>query len=545
MFKWKGQTFNQITSKIQRNRNSSDELTVGSLFRALPLDIYRREMVTGDNTNGCNIRTSTSIDLLNMPNGSIINSTASSNLNGLVNTLDINLTTNKYENGVCNSTANCFNPAANARRKLRSSGMIKRQFDITKNNDTYSTSTSQYLSSRNRTFQQNQYNFIRQGNASVVPGDALSSQNIYSSNGINHCQKYFIPMDTSFQYQWLDANYYTVSIPSGHYTLDDINHLFQYTMSQNFHYYVNKVTKSSVYLMNFAYNTFYGSVELQVRNTNNNIFSPSNYSMPLDPDKQDGSLISTWATPGAGLPAETIEPSLYPVIVINNNIFQQAIGYNAGRYPKYELRKNLEKSIYQLDLSTMELMNTALFNANDIDHSGNLNSEEFQTILHLENFMYGIIKEPIGWSEAKITEFTALFSEPSMELPQFVSLNILTYMITLMISKPVVFLSTTKPQIQPLYVPIYYKPNNPNFAQQGGVSCSTSTSKVRYDAITNNSEIYRKAYGMAVANALAYGVPAGGYTAKDKSGIPIQKTPTFSKVDGSMIVCQTSKQFNG
>ena len=155
-FSWKGKTFNQVTSLIKKNKSVSDDTFADySYFLPRPLKIYRREIVTSaDDT--CSSKISTSVDLLNMPGCSIVNSSVSTH-NGLPNNLDINLTTNKYQLGECNTSSNCNNPQYNALRRVRSSGIIKKQFDISKNNDSYATSTNQYLISRNRTFSQNQY----------------------------------------------------------------------------------------------------------------------------------------------------------------------------------------------------------------------------------------------------------------------------------------------------------------------------------------------------------------------------------------------------
>jgi hypothetical protein len=544
-FNWKGQTFNQITSKIKRNQNNNSSSSTDLYFRAQPLTIYRRELVTNDSSN-CNMRTSASIDLFDRPNGSIVNSKANHISDVLENTLDIQLTTNKTENFDCNSQTSCFNPVKNALRKLRSGGMIKRQFDITKNNDTYAVSTSQYLVSRNRTFQQNQYNYIRQGNAMIKPGDALSVQNVYSAQGLNHCQKHFIPVDTSFQYQWIDGNNYTVTIPSGFYTLEDINIKFQFTMSQNYHYYVSKMTKSAIYLMNIAYNSYYNTIEIQVKNTSVNYFSPFNYSMPLDPAKGDGSIITTWKTPGIDMVNPNpnlplVVATLYPVVIINNNLFKDIIGFNAGRYPNYEIRKNLNNTLYQVELTRTMEINTALFNSGDVNNNSNLSLSEFTDILQLESFRFGISNYSINLSQETQDSLLEQFEEPSMSLSQFLSLNIITYVLPELRYNPSITSSVHRPMVQPLYVPIYYKPNNPGFAQQGGVSCSTSTLKTKYDTVTNNASIFTKAYGLAVGNEMAYGVPPGGYTVKDKTGFPIKSTPRFSKVDGSLMVCQSKK----
>jgi hypothetical protein len=106
------------------------------------------------------------------------------------------------------------------------------------------------------------------------------------------------------------------------------------------------------------------------------------------------------------------------------------------------------------------------------------------------------------------------------------------------------FSSSYKPGLISLYIPIYYKPNNPQFAQQGAVSASSHTSRSRYNSITNNTIKYQQAYGLSVANALAYGVPEGGYTYKDKLGYPLKKTPVFSKYSDTMRTCTTTKISN-
>jgi hypothetical protein len=103
------------------------------------------------------------------------------------------------------------------------------------------------------------------------------------------------------------------------------------------------------------------------------------------------------------------------------------------------------------------------------------------------------------------------------------------------------FTSSSIPGSKPTYVPIYYKPNNPQFAVQGAVDASTRTARNRYNTITNNTAVYNNAYGLSVANALAYGVPSGGYTWKDKIGYPTKQTPVISKYTGEMKKCDVVK----
>ena len=88
--------------------------------------------------------------------------------------------------------------------------------------------------------------------------------------------------------------------------------------------------------------------------------------------------------------------------------------------------------------------------------------------------------------------------------------------------------SANGPAIKPRYNRVYYKPNNHQYAQQGAVSSSSRITRLKYNAITTTASTYRNAFGLHVANALAYGVPANGYTVKDKLGYPLPKTPTFT-----------------
>ena len=74
---------------------------------------------------------------------------------------------------------------------------------------------------------------------------------------------------------------------------------------------------------------------------------------------------------------------------------------------------------------------------------------------------------------------------------------------------------------------MHYKPNNTQYGSQGAVSSSSRIARLKYNSITNSSVAYNTAFGPAVANALAYGVPSPGYTEKDKIGYPIKRTPVF------------------
>jgi len=270
---WKGKTFNQVVPSIQYNGNTNSSkvsgrgrLTRPILFRSdfpvqndinfifsanpiinikgslhtdkrrnrpLPLKIYRRETASTAVIN-CNPRVSTKIDILDRPGGAFINP-KTSNLNsaGLANTLDqedMNIPNNSTEiPGTCTcftSAGVCLDPATNARRRVRSAGMIRKNSnqytsiggvgaqvngnatalgstasrcacgafvgvplqDVMTPINQYYTSTQQYLVSRTKGYDQNNYHSIKSGDASAKPGSNQSLNNVYgSNNSIPYC----------------------------------------------------------------------------------------------------------------------------------------------------------------------------------------------------------------------------------------------------------------------------------------------------------------------------------------------------------------------
>tara|TARA_B110000503_G_scaffold139070_1_gene226596 strand:+ start:560 stop:1972 length:1413 start_codon:yes stop_codon:yes gene_type:complete len=453
LISWKGSTFNQIYSSIQKNGQNlyTTDTQPRSYFSANPIKHYRREIASIDNAL-CSSKSSIKIDIVNRPNGTINNSTATIK-GGLENLIDINL-----PNNTCETYENCsviLSPAQNARNRVRSSGMISRKFIEGKNNDTYYTSSAQYLTSRNRTFSQNQYNYIRQGDSTAKPGTSLASANVYAAQGINHCQKYHIVSGASFKYKWVniidgtgevvpDETEYEVAIPTGYYALEDINRIFKQKMFENLHYLIkdqnsntdNYYSSNISYAMQFAYNNNNDVFELQSYRVDAVAFPTANFTVPTNETS-----VATWSMP--------TDDGVYPQFIIENNVFKNAIGFAAASYP------------------------------NDNTTSGDIYK---------------------------------------------------------------VSLSTSTPGIKPLYVKLQYKPSNPQFAQQGGVSAGDLIARKKYNSITNSTAAYRNAVGLgsSVANALAYGVPSPGYTVKDKLGYPMKKTPTFSKYSDEMKKCSVT-----
>ena len=563
LISWKGQTFNQISSSIRKNGDIDPNLNItNNIFRkrgGLPLKLYRRE-INVPGSASCNERTSTSMHLMNTPGGTITNSAITDNVSGLVNTLDFNLTENTSERpgiidsdclvrqpyppilinvgtsqsvnpltitlpysdmcvsatpvnsqekspgsgtyhddiftinlvgnqltitntinstgwsqelvlkgwrgGVCDpapiiTESQVGNTQTNALRRLRSGGMIKKQFDISNDKQTYYTNTKQYIHSRNRSFDQNQYYYIRAGDATTSPGDSLSRNNLYSTNTLTDCKKFYNPTAVEFHYTWINeptidgnGNNTTppatvlVTVPPGYYDITDINTVLHNTMIANAHYYRSRGNQTKIFLLDFTLNTTTNKIVLNVSPISTSIVSANNYGTALELDEFGFNPPVSWSTPT--VPATPQFTITDPDIAGNNidgykpikNKFMNIIGFAAGTYP--------------------------VSNANSTDQS--------------------------------IT-------------------------------------GTNEPLIKQRYNRVFYKPNNPQFAQQGAVSSSSKIARKKYDAITNAASSYTTAYGLHVANALAYGVPANGYTIKDKLGYPNPNTPVVTKT-GEMRFCR-------
>lgn len=331
--KWKGKTMRQLIPTIQlnydiyTNKNLPKVLTLSQLRRPLPLKIYRKEIAIVAPPN-CNARVSTKITDLDMP-GSTVFSETKTYTTGLALSAASEFTTIQGENpGSCTS---CFSPVIDAKRRCRSAGMIPKKFNVNNNNSSYSTSTNQYLVSRNRTIKQNEYNYIRQGNSGLEPGTGLSKSNIYSPSGLSHCYQPQISAANNnnvFQYMWIDGATYTVTIPDGLYDVNGLNNAFQTVMLNNKHYFILISTGAPIFLLSFSYNTSSNTVLIKTEITpvyrNTNSYSGAVYSVPIG---------NTWATlywvvsPVPIFPANTTS-----LIILSTNTFQNIVGFIPGTY---------------------------------------------------------------------------------------------------------------------------------------------------------------------------------------------------------------------
>lgn len=318
---WKGKTLDEVVSRVQKNKNNQFNMQIQQFMQAQPLKLYRKE-IANKPSSICNARTSVKIDTINMPGSTHVSESPYSHSgNGLVGTLHINETTTTSENPPACQDSCIFSPEMNARRRVRSSGMIPKKHNIHKNNDKYHTSTKEYLVSRNRTIKQNEYNYIRKGNSGVEPGTGLSKSNIYSPAGLSHCYQPEVSEshnNNHFQYLWLDGVTYDVFIPDGKYDVESLNQIFRNQMTLNKHYYIDSAGEK-VFLMNISYNNLTEQVIL--------------YATP-------DVLQDTYPAPSYTVPAATswltsvpyVAPGANTFIIILNNQFSKLLGTLPGQY---------------------------------------------------------------------------------------------------------------------------------------------------------------------------------------------------------------------
>jgi len=291
--------------------------------------------MSAQSNNSCNhSRTSSRIDEINRPGGSVISKTTNSDLVGYPNTLELSITGNLNEtNGCKGGSATSYNCAENnARRRCRSSGIIKRVYDSARSEMSYFTNTNQYLVSRSKTFLQNQYRHVRPNDPSIVT-NPLDSKEIYSPNGVSHCPKTYIADGANvFYYYWIDASgsagdftsqtkRHEVKIPPGHYDVNELNSIFETTMYEKAHYFIYANTHSKVFLMKIIYNNTNNCVEIQTFSTAS-VSNIINYLVPID---------AAWSRP---------KLNVVPVYYVPPTGIQNIIGFSAGFYPDVSLNPN-------------------------------------------------------------------------------------------------------------------------------------------------------------------------------------------------------------
>jgi len=473
---WKGQSFNQIVAGLRRNSNSTI-IQKQNLHAAQPIRHYRKEIA---NASVCS-RASISLDDFTSPGGTIVN-TSSTKQTKNVEVVEFGLTVNKSERPSTTCDKVACSKAADARRRVRSSGNVKRAFIQSKNNDKYYTSTNEYLVSRNLTVAQNQYSYVRFGDATVEPGSGKSLNNIYSPAGINHCAKVSIRGFSAtplFKYQWIDGEDVDVNFPDGDYDLGELVNQFQNVMILQGHYYTNKVSGGKEFAMNFAYNVRTDRIQIQCKAVNNVVFPTSAYTIPLG-----GVSLTKYA--------------VVPVIRVLPNVFQQIIGVDAGYYPTGATGNH---SVNGAEIT-------------EAKYPGGEGEFYLQPINPPDTI--GNTPENNIFNQRPFNAATNLGINQNYD-------------------------GTMSPKIGTPYVPLYYKPSNSKFATQGSVDASSRLARLKYDTITSSASTFTTAYGRHTANALAYGVPGPGATFKERIGYSTSCQPTANLITNQMMKCTTTK----
>lgn len=191
---------------------------------------------------------------------------------------------------------------------------------------------------------------------------ALGKISIYYS-WFNITKKYG---NNVFQYRWINNTTYTVTIEDGYYTVEQLNARLQKQMIQNNHYLINADGNYIYYLQITTSSSLYAVVLLT-------------YAVP-------SSLPSGWTAPvGFSFQNRT------PQFIINNNAFQDIIGFNAGTYPPTQLTADYSvKSQYtpqvsptQSILVSVSFIKNPYFNPNTILDSFTAANTEFGSIIEV------------------------------------------------------------------------------------------------------------------------------------------------------------------
>jgi hypothetical protein len=392
---WKGKTFIQIVSSIQKNKNNASTLSMTQLLKPLPLKIYRRESHNINGQSYPNVCSRSSLKIFNYetPGNNIVTDTQSVSLysNGIrANVEDITPTTISSENGSCNTMSDCFSPQSNARKRVRSSGMIPKKFNLNRNNDQYSTSTQQYLVSRNRTIKQNEFTHIRKGTSGLIPGPGLAASNIYAPGGLSHCNRPSISIANNnnvFTYTWVDGTDYTVTIPDGLYDVDSLNQIFKTIQIFNKTYYITS-NNSKYFLLNIGYNTNSRSISLYSGVTSKDDVLFNSYTTPLG---------ATWDI--SGLPQSNPSPTTTGVlgatyyIILESNDFSNMIGFAPGNYFGGIILSSFQPEIVPKYVALYYKPNNPNYGVQGaVDSSTRLNRVKYETI----NTSAGTIRSAYG-----------------------------------------------------------------------------------------------------------------------------------------------------
>lgn len=279
---WKGRTFQQISYGIKYNKGNLNTYTDNNyIFKSQPSKGYRKE-IASQNVN-CNPRTSIKIEDLNMPGGFNFNN-LNPNTNALVNTQIINYDNNNCQHPNSNNT-HCMDVhsiESNALRRVRSSGMTQKKYNIDSKNN-YFSSAKEYLNNRNLSFNKNQYFNLARGDSTAIPGQLESINNVYKPSGINGCSNFLLENSVNFVYNAFGSGDITVTLSPGYYNVEKLNTLLQSSLITNGLFWESIVPPGNkVFFLNFKYDFTSKKIQLESQKLSDSIVTTnsSNYNEP-------------------------------------------------------------------------------------------------------------------------------------------------------------------------------------------------------------------------------------------------------------------------
>lgn len=119
--------------------------------------------------------------------------------------------------------------------------------------------------------------------------------------------------NNKFAYQWIDGTITQITIPDGYYELEDIMAYFRDIMTSNTHYLISGTTYT--YLLEIVVNASKYADQINSFQVSTTIATDNGWTLPVG---------ATWVLP--------VNP-ICPIFIVQNNDFQQIIGYNAGNFP--------------------------------------------------------------------------------------------------------------------------------------------------------------------------------------------------------------------
>ena len=125
--------------------------------------------------------------------------------------------------------------------------------------------------------------------------------------------------NNTYQYKWIDATTYTVTMPDGFYEISDMNNFLHQTMLNNGHYLTEISTNNAVWFLTMSVNTSTYKIDLLAFPMINTFYTPALYTTPTPP-----SPIPAWSVPAS---------STNPQFIIPATNFDDIIGFAAGTYP--------------------------------------------------------------------------------------------------------------------------------------------------------------------------------------------------------------------